>query len=508
MLILFKMASNSDEQLPSANSSPTNMLNDVSSSLQRTSSDSEPHTNHTAVPRRKLTCTPKPDFSEFNVHTLTWNIASAQLSCANIESLFLPQGSLKFNDLYNSTDILAVGLQEAYQSVQEAISSNVPLIGRDQLADDFSVFLADKGFARLTSCRLLGMLTLVFVKRPLLCYIHSVETATLKTGFNGFLGNKGSANVRFMLGELSVCFTNCHLCPHPENNSTRVSELKDIFERITFSDPLFPQPMDHDLVFLFGDLNFRLGGKGFDEVVGCLNSGKVSSLIDADQLRAEQIRGMTSESHLFSFMEMPLNFLPSYKYAPGTDEYDDGGKGRAPAWTDRILWYTHERRLPKITDAEPRAMLKPVYYGMHTQPRNSDHKAVSAGFKMSVDISAFSPKVVFHLNQWIAATSGLIAFDVMAHTEISMFDWIGLYPSNFSNLDRDYVFWSYSPARGNGKETRTYSKKLVGAQVPEEGGLFILVYKSVQYGCVLGMSPIFRIEVQRSSPGPMESSTD
>ena len=53
-------------------------------------------------------------------------------------------------------------------------------------------------------------------------------------------------------------------------------------------------------------------------------------------------------------MEMALDFQPSYKFEPGTDRYDDGGKGRAPAWTDRILWRQHERRLPldDVTSSE------------------------------------------------------------------------------------------------------------------------------------------------------------
>ena len=499
-------------QLSSADSSPDSVRN-LSGGMATLQSNSESedigNQHRTIEPSRpKVVCSPKVNYSEFSVHVLTWNIASTPPSPADIESLFLPQESIMINDLYNTTDIIAVGLQEAYQSVQEAISSNVPLIGRDQLVDDFSTFLARKGFARLSSCRLLGILTLVFVKRPLLCYIRNVETSTTKTGFSGMLGNKGASSIRFVLGDLSICFTNCHLCPHLENNDRRVLELKDIFERQTFSDVASSELMDHDVVVLFGDLNFRLEGRDFHEVVDGLVSKRVKNLIKSDQLRIEQIRGEKSPSQLYSFMEMPLEFLPSYKYAPGTDDFHDGGKGRAPAWTDRILWRTHERRLPQITDSEPHAVLKPVYYGMHIQPRISDHKAVSGGLKLSVDISDFSPMIIFRLHGWVASTEGVISFDVIANTEVSMFDWIGLYPADFASVERDYVFWAYSPAKNSEKEDKVYSKELSANQVPENPGLYVLVYKSFQYGCVLGMSPIFRIEPCNKSEFYVESSVD
>lgn len=141
----------------------------------------------------QVTLKPKVHYSEFNVHVVTWNIASAVPSAADIESLFLPQESLLLQDLYNTTDLVVIGLQEAYQNMQDTLSSAMPVIGKDPLVEAFSDFLARKGFARLSFCRLLGILTLVFVKRPLLCYIRDVETCSTKTGFGGGWGTRGRA---------------------------------------------------------------------------------------------------------------------------------------------------------------------------------------------------------------------------------------------------------------------------------------------------------------------------
>lgn len=135
--------------------------------------------------RRRRFVSHPVNYSDFNVHVVTWNVASALPSPHEIESLFLPQESLMLSDLYNTTDMVVVGLQEAYQKVQEAVSSSIPLVGKDPLVEAFSTFLSQKGFSRLSYSRMLGVLNMVFVKRPLLCYIKNVATCTTKTGFGG-----------------------------------------------------------------------------------------------------------------------------------------------------------------------------------------------------------------------------------------------------------------------------------------------------------------------------------
>ena len=451
---------------------------------------------------RKLTLKPKVTYSELNVHVVTWNVASAAVSPADVEALFLPQESLQLRDLYNDTDVVAVGLQEAYQGVVEAVGS---VVGRDPAVEAFSTFLAGKGFARVSSSRMLGVLTMVFVKRPLLCYISDVVTSTTKTGMAGWLGNKGASSVRFNLAGHTVCFTNCHLVPHPENNERRLDELKDIFasEEFETSRLSLCRPLDHDVLILFGDLNFRLEGYEFSQVVASLRDGERKRLLEQDQLWREQVRSgsqgrqMRAEngiSCLHLFMEMPIEFPPSYKYEPGTDLFCDGSKGRPPAWCDRILWRTHERTLPDITAANPRPLLSQQFYGLHYQPRLSDHKAVSAGLQLAVDMTHVAPRVVFHLNEWVSGQQGTISFDVAQTTQVSLWDWIGLYPECFSSVDKDYTYWIYTPAaRGRYPEQRSFSRILQPEQVPTEPGRYVLLYQSSRYGCVIGMSPVFRI---------------
>ena len=443
--------------------------------------------------RSKITLDAKIKYSKFRIQVLTWNIASFEPSAHDIESLFVPQESCLAADVLIDTDIIVVGLQEAYPSVQGAMQASVPVVGKDILIDLFSSTLRQKRFVCLAASRLLGILTMVFVKCPLLCYIENVESDTTKTGMGGWFGNKGASSIRFSLCDLSLCFTNCHLVPHIENNTRRIQELQDIFDDQCFSN-LPTLLMDHDILVLFGDLNFRLEGKCMKEVVEQFDQGNGQKLLMYDQLGLEQSVVSSSPSGLHLFMEMPISFPPSYKYKFGSDTFDDGPKKRAPAWCDRVLWRTHERRLPKLTDAEPRAVLEYHNYNIHMQPRISDHKAISADLSVSVDLERHVPVVVFHvMNEWVAKRSGIISFQMVGGESVSMWDWIGLYPENFSSVDKDYVLWVYSPVKSSAVAGREYSRTLQPDQVPAEVGRYLLIYKSYMHDRVLGMSPVFPI---------------
>ena len=432
------------------------------------------------------------------LHVLTWNVSGNIPALHDIQSLFMPKEGLGMRRITEEADVLVIGLQEAYPKLQEAVASSLPVIGRDPLVDNFSVVLSKSGYARVSYCRIVGILVMAFVKRGLLCYISGVSTSPYRTGAGGLWGNKGATSIRFLLGDISIVFTNCHLMPHPENNDRRVEELGNILDYSSFSSSHLTV-LQHDVVILLGDLNFRLGDKEFDNVVQLLHQKKHSDLIfNLDQLMREQVVGSRSPSHLYLFMEMQINFDPSYKYEPGTDNYHDGGKGRAPAWTDRVLWYVNQNKLPKAEDVNPRRIIEPAYYSLHNQPRISDHKAVSCSLQLLTNINT-EPRVVFRLSEWICSIQGRLEFDIARGTNISSWDWIALYNDDFVSVEKDSLFWMYTPAvSGAATHMTYYSKPLPAEKVPSVPGRYILVYWSSYYKCVLGMSPAFRIYIQES----------
>ena len=71
---------------------------------------------------------------------------------------------------------------------------------------------------------------------------------------------------------------------------------------------------------------------------------------------------------LRAFDEAPIDFAPTYKYNPNSEEYDSSEKNRIPAWCDRILYNKSE-------------CIKNINYRRY-EPTVSDHRPISAGFEL------------------------------------------------------------------------------------------------------------------------------
>eukprot|EP00752_Nemacystus_decipiens_P002667 g2495.t1 len=141
---------------------------------------------------------------------------------------------------------------------------------------------------------------------------------------------------------------------------------------------------DHDVVFWFGDLNYRIEASiAALEVLGHAVSGGFPFLSANDQLNSAREAGAAFDG----FHEDPIDFAPTYKYTAGTDEYDTRSdkKFRAPAWCDRILSWTPGGAISSEEPQEVGAMkagrLRQLTYRRSETPLTSDHKPVSASFR-------------------------------------------------------------------------------------------------------------------------------
>lgn len=120
-------------------------------------------------------------------------------------------------------------------------------------------------------------------------------------------------------------------------------------------------------IFWIGDLNYRIEEPpGLQLPMARSAANAAEMLLPYDQLRQEMRKGNCFEG----YTEGPIKFRPTYKYDPGTDNYDSSEKQRAPAYCDRILWkgsHIHQLAYDSVMDI-----------------RQSDHKPVYAVFKVNI----------------------------------------------------------------------------------------------------------------------------
>ena len=128
---------------------------------------------------------------------------------------------------------------------------------------------------------------------------------------------------------------------------------------------------DHDVVVLFGDLNYRVD-MSYEEAVSKAHNADFDGLIAKDQLLQEMrnphtpYKGFTDHT--------PRAFMPTYRYDIGTlDTYDTSEKRRIPAYTDRILHWARNKRHRDV-------VLRQLEVRQHVVC--SDHKPVVAFFSI------------------------------------------------------------------------------------------------------------------------------
>lgn len=217
----------------------------------------------------------------------------------------------------------------------------------------------------------------MFVKTDERENLRDVQIKTVKRGIGGIYGNKGAIVARMVMDDTSMCFINVHLAAGQRHKAARNADLAAIMEDKAVFPPADKLPyvhggdgtgiLDHEMVVLNGDLNYRIDQRR-EVVETSIKSGDLGYLLDFDQLHRE-MRG----NHAFrlrTFAEAPIAFAPTYKYDPGTNEYDSSDKRRIPAWCDRVLF----TKSPRIV---------PMSYRRY-EINVSDHKPVSAGLALHV----------------------------------------------------------------------------------------------------------------------------
>ena len=265
-------------------------------------------------------------------------------------------------------DVVAVGFQELDLSAEALVfdTSN----REESWIKAIENGLPKKAdYTKLHHIRLVGMMLVIYIQSKHMIQVYDVEGETHGTGIMGMMGNKGGVAIRFQLHNTTLCFINSHLAAHLMEYERRNQDFREVFNKLQFQS--FQPPMSisqHDMVFWLGDLNYRFDELDADLVKTLVKKQDYAQLYRFDQLHRQRQAGKVFQS----FSEGDIYFSPTYKYDPGTDNWDSSEKGRAPAWCDRILYRGKD--------------IQQLTYRSHPALKLSDHKPVSALFSVGVKV--------------------------------------------------------------------------------------------------------------------------
>ncbi|XP_037736078.1 inositol polyphosphate 5-phosphatase K isoform X2 [Chelonia mydas] len=432
----------------------------------------------------------KDKCQEFRLHLVTWNVGTASPP---------PDvtGLLQLSSQGPSMDMYVIGLQEVNSKILNFLSD---LAFDDPWSIFFMTVFSPLGYIKLSSIRMQGLLLLVFVKHAHIPFIRDIHTHYTRTGLYGYWGNKGGVTIRMSLYGHTICFMNCHLPAHIENAEQRLDDFEKILEMQQFEDESVPNILDHDILFWFGDLNFRIADYGIHFIRESISNSRYNLLWEKDQLNMAKKK----EAFLQEFIEGPLQFKPTYKFDLHSDVYDTSGKKRKPAWTDRILWRVknlsqHPSEDGDLCEGEQTISVTLNNYISHMSYGISDHKPVTGTFGLQVKPLLSTPLVTLNPEgEWNAARDVLISYSTLSEFPSSTWDWIGLYQVAFRHVN-DYVTYTWVKDDEISSSEDVTQVYISADEIPHAGGEFLLCYYSHNMQSIAGISQPFQIQPSRRS---------
>ncbi|XP_039245191.1 inositol polyphosphate 5-phosphatase K isoform X3 [Pipra filicauda] len=436
-----------------------------------------------------LICGKKLKWQEFRLHLVTWNVGTASPP-PDVTSL------LQLNSLGPTMDMYVIGLQEVNSKITNFLSD---LAFDDPWSIFFMAVLSPLGYIKLSSVRMQGLLLLTFVKHIHLPFIRDIHTQFTRTGLYGYWGNKGGVSIRMSLYGHTICFLNCHLPAHMENTEQRLDDFEKILE-MQFEGENIPSTLEHDVLFWFGDLNFRIADYGIHFVRESINNKRYSLLWEKDQLNMAK----KTEAFLKEFIEGPLQFKPTYKFDLYSDVYDTSEKKRKPAWTDRILWRVkhlcqNASKEGEFSEEEQTIFVTLNNYVSHMSYGISDHKPVTGTFGLELKPLVSVPLVVLNPEgEWSAEHDVIIRYSAVPEFPSSAWDWIGLFKVTFRHMN-DYVTYAWVEDDEISSNKDSKQVYMSASEIPTMGGEFLLCYYSNNLQTIVGISEPFQILPSKTS---------
>ena len=204
---------------------------------------------------------------------------------------------------------------------------------------------------------LVGILFLIYVKESERKLVKRKNIQIIKKGFFGQTGNKGYIIFNFSYRKVNFGFCGGHLLSGEKEKEYAQRKL-NLIEILNNSNDRGMIFYKNDYYFIFGDLNFRVKDEKLNDLHEWSIRLNLKRLKKTDEndfmnyyiirdqdinsekfqefMKNEQLSIFLGQLQRFNINEGYINFLPTFRYFPGTNFYDI--IKRHISWTDRILF--------------------------------------------------------------------------------------------------------------------------------------------------------------------------
>ena len=322
---------------------------------------------------------------KLSILCLTWNVSGIPSEKRyDIRDLFTQN---IFYKNYQSPDIIVIGMEE----IVELDFYNILTITTNEdsvsnWTDNITSTLNNiypYTYKKCIVLHLIGVYLICFIKSQLQERIDIINKNVIKTGLFGTLGNKGyiTLTLRYKKNYI-ISFAVGHFEAGQDSNEERIDTLMKILDANinNYNENKF---RNSDFWIILGDLNFRIDSS-FEEVYRMIQFKEYKDLIKFDQFYQYCKRNRDMQI----FNEGIINFPPTYKYIPGSNNYvNDSDNRRIPSYTDRILFCN-------------KGGIRNISYKSIPTLMYSDHRPVHACFEIDIkEKNNFSNNNMFNYNK-------------------------------------------------------------------------------------------------------------
>ena len=271
------------------------------------------------------------------IFCITYNLHGLSPTEKEVSDLF---------DNYKNYDLYVIGTQECLRTILKSLFITDKKIWENLLENYFKQY----NIVQLKAVTLGPLHLIIFIKNDLIkdkTNIRFIGSNSIKTGFYGYIANKGANYIWFQLMNIKFLFINCHLSAFKSKHLVRIQHVNTIINNININNgnQLFKSLNKYkgidainkfDVCVFLGDFNSRSEISLEDSKKLSFDKSINSQILHLDQWNNSIKKG---EINMINFKENEIEFEPTYKVENVSGcKFVNDTEDHIPSYTDRIFY--------------------------------------------------------------------------------------------------------------------------------------------------------------------------